>query len=94
MTSHNCLARRNVGADTSDIDAASVFEEFRRGESGRFLAMDAINRLIASVDAKFVLLSYSSGGRATAQELAESLEHNGRLIETVEIDYKKTSWPK
>jgi adenine-specific DNA-methyltransferase len=76
-------------ADTSDVDAASVFEEFRRGENGRFLAMDAIDRLIASVNAKYVLLSYSSGGRATAQELAASLERNGRLLETVEIDYKK-----
>ena len=76
-------------ADTSDVDAASVFEEFRRGENGRFLAMDAMDQLIASVDAKYVLLSYSSGGRATAAELAESLERNGRLLETVEIDYKK-----
>ena len=76
-------------ADTSDVDAASVFEEFRRGGNGRFLAMDAIDKLIASVDAKYVLLSYSSGGRATATELAESLKRNGRLLETVEIDYKK-----
>ncbi|MCL2346706.1 MAG: DNA adenine methylase [Planctomycetaceae bacterium] len=76
-------------ADTSDVDSASVFEEFRRGENGRFLAMDAIDRLIASVNAKYVLLSYSSGGRATAAELAETLQRNGRLLETVEIDYKK-----
>ena len=76
-------------ADTTDVDAASVFEEFRRGENGRFLAMDAMDKLIASVNAKYVLLSYSSGGRATAGELAESLERNGRLLETVEVDYKK-----
>jgi adenine-specific DNA-methyltransferase len=36
-----------------------------------------------------VLLSYSSGGRATAEELAETLKQNGRLLEMVEIDYKK-----
>ena len=76
-------------ADTSDVSAASIFEEFRRGENGRFLAMEAIDRLIASVDAKYVLLSYSSGGRATAQELAETIERNGDLLETVEVDYKK-----
>ena len=80
-------SRRRV--DTSDGEAASVFEEFRRGENGRFIAMEAIDRLIRSVDAKYILLSYSSGGRATAEELAETLARNGTLLETVEIDYKK-----
>ena len=76
-------------SDTSDVEAGSIFEEFRRGENGRFLAMDAIDRLIRSVDARYVLLSYSSGGRATAEELSETLQANGRLLETIEIDYKK-----
>lgn len=75
--------------DTSDIEGGSVFEEFRRRENGRFIAVEAIDRLIRSVDAKYVLLSYSSGGRATAEELAETLAKNGTLLETVEIDYKK-----
>ncbi len=76
-------------ADTSDVGATSVFEEFRRGENACFLAVEAIDRLIREVDAKYVLLSYSSGGRATAEELATVLESNGTLLETVEIDYKK-----
>jgi len=75
--------------DTSDVDAASVFEEFRRTDNGRFLAVEAIDRLIRQTDARYILLSYSSGGRATAQELASVLESNGRLLKTVEIDYKK-----
>ncbi|MGL4595383.1 MAG: DNA adenine methylase [Thermoguttaceae bacterium] len=76
-------------ADSSDVEAASIFEEFRRGKNGHFLAVEAIDRLIQEVNAKHVLLSYSSGGRATAEELAEVIERNGRLLETVEIDYKK-----
>jgi adenine-specific DNA-methyltransferase len=76
-------------ADTSDDAAASVFEEFRRGENGRFLAVEAIDRLIRRTDARYILLSYSSGGRATAEELSTVLESNGRLLKTVEIDYKK-----
>ncbi len=76
-------------ADTSDTEAASVFEDFRKGENGRFLAVEAIDRLIHEVNAKYVLLSYSSGGRATAEELSTVLESNGTLLETVEIDYKK-----
>ena len=80
-------ARRRT--DSSDTCAASVFEEFRQGENGRFLAVDAIDRLIRLTDARYLLLSYSSGGRATAEELATVLESNGRLLKTMKIDYKK-----
>lgn len=75
--------------DTSDTVAASAFEEFRRDEKGRFLAVGAIERLIKSTRAQWVMLSYSSGGRATAQELNDVLSSNGKLIEVVELDYKK-----
>lgn len=74
--------------DTSDVVSASVFEEFRRNDSGRFIALDAIDRLISSVNAKWVLLSYSSGGRATAEELNDILTKNGKVIDVQEIDYK------
>jgi adenine-specific DNA-methyltransferase len=80
-------ARRRT--DTSDGEAASVFEEFRQNENGRYLAVEAIDRLIRLTNARYVLLSYSSGGRATAAELATVLESNGRLLKTMEIDYKK-----
>ncbi|HBT77101.1 MAG TPA: DNA methyltransferase [Planctomycetaceae bacterium] len=80
-------AKRRV--DTSDVVAGSIFEEFRRNEQGRFIATEAIDRLIRAVDAKYIILSYSSGGRATAEELAETLENNGTLLETLELDYKK-----
>lgn len=76
-------------ADTSDKIAATVFEEFRKDESGHFLAVKAIEKLIESVDAKYVALSYSSGGKATAIELNEILNRHGKLIRTIELDYKK-----
>jgi adenine-specific DNA-methyltransferase len=50
--------------DASDVVAGSVFEEFRRSETGRFIAVEAIERLIQRVQAKWIILSYSSGGRA------------------------------
>jgi len=75
--------------DTSDARAGSVFEEFRRNEAGHFIAVDAIDRLLQQVRAKYVALSYSSGGRATAAELVEALKKNGKLIKTLEVDYKK-----
>ena len=75
--------------DTSDPFAASVFEEFRRNDAGRFIAVDAIERLIRETQARWILLSYSSGGRATAQQLNDVMQNNGELIATVELDYKK-----
>ncbi|MCL2305188.1 MAG: DNA adenine methylase [Planctomycetaceae bacterium] len=76
-------------ADTSDTEAASVFEEFRRGKSGRFLAVEAIERLLRHTNARYILLSYSSGGKSTAKEFFETIHSQGHLLETVEIDYKK-----
>jgi adenine-specific DNA-methyltransferase len=69
--------------------AASVFEEFRKNEQGRFIAMEAIERVIHNTDAQWIILSYSSGGRATADELNQVVRENGKLLEVMEIDYKK-----
>jgi len=58
--------------DTSDTIAGSVFEEFRKGNSGRFIVIEAIERLIRETKTDYIILSYSSGGRATASELKSS----------------------
>lgn len=76
--------------DTSDTVACSVFEEFRRDPiTNRFIAVEAIARLIRSTRAPWILLSYSSGGRATAKELTEVLQEHGTVVEVVELDYKR-----
>jgi adenine-specific DNA-methyltransferase len=75
--------------DTSDVVASSVFEEFRRNRTGKFIALEAIERLIKSTNARWILLSYSSGGRATAQELNELLCECGTILDFIEVDYKK-----
>jgi adenine-specific DNA-methyltransferase len=75
--------------DTSDTIAGSIFEEFRRNGSNRFIALEAIEKLIAATQARWIILSYSSGGRATAEELNQILRANGRLIDVVQVDYKK-----
>ena len=51
--------------------------------------MEAIERLIQFTRAKHIILSYSSGGRATAEELGRVISENGTLLEAVEVDYKK-----
>ena len=66
-----------------------MFEEFRKAENGYYIAVNAIDELIGKVNAKYVALSYSSGGKATAEELNVILNQHGRIIKTIEIDYKK-----
>ena len=80
-------ARRR--ADTSDTAAASVFEDFRKDHEGIFVAVAAIEQLIKTTNSRWIVLSYSSGGRATANELCDVMRRHGRVIEVVELDYKK-----
>lgn len=80
-------AKRRV--DTSDTLSASVFEDFRKSESGRFVVVEAIERLLQQTKSKHIILSYSSGGRATAEELNDVIKRSGKLLEVVEIDYKR-----
>jgi adenine-specific DNA-methyltransferase len=75
--------------DTSDKIAGSVFEDFRRNGTGRFVVVEAIERLIKETPCQWIILSYSSGGRATANELNEVIKENGDLVETIELDYKR-----
>jgi adenine-specific DNA-methyltransferase len=80
-------AKRRV--DTSDTTAGSVFEEFRKSETGRFIVIEAIEKLVKKTPARYIMLSYSSGGRATAAELSDVLNSYGKIIEINKINYKK-----
>lgn len=76
--------------DSSDTVAGSEFEEFRKNpRSGNFLAVEAIERLIRSTAARWVILSYSSGGRAAAEEINDILSRNGNLVDVVKVDYRR-----
>lgn len=79
----------NRREDTRDSIAGSIFEEFRKDDNGSFIAMQALAKLIKNTKSHYILLSYSSGGRATKQELNEIIEESGKLIEAIEINYKK-----
>ncbi len=80
-------ARRRI--DSSDNFASSVFEEFRKGTSGKFVVVEAIEKLIKLSKTKYIILSYSSGGRATAEELKEVLSSSGNILEIISVNYKK-----
>ncbi len=76
-------------ADTSDTVSNSAFEDFRQNEAGHFVAVEAIERLLRTTRAKHIILSYSSGGRATAEELNGAISSVGRLVEILEVDHRK-----
>lgn len=76
--------------DSSDLKSSSVFEEFRRNpESGRFLALEALERLLRETQTPWILLSYSSGGRATTEELLTAIRAVGDLRRFLKLDYRK-----
>ena len=75
--------------DTSDALAGSAFEEFRKNDSGKFMAVEAIEKLLALTNAKYIILSYNSNGKATAEELFEILARSGKMLNFVKVDYKK-----
>ncbi|MBB1074209.1 DNA adenine methylase [Rhodoferax sp. 4810] len=75
--------------DSSDQLAPSVFEAFRSSETGQSIAVAAIENLIKTVTARYVALSYSSGGKANAVELDAILNRHGKRIKTMMVDYKK-----
>lgn len=83
------FGRAKRRADTSDTLAGSVFEDFRKNENGKFVATEAIEKLLTQTNAKHIILSYSSGGRATAEELDEILRKTGTIIDFVKIDYRQ-----
>lgn len=79
----------NRREDSRDQVAGSVFEEFRKNEDGSFVAMQALRKLVQETKSNYILLSYSSGGRATKQELNNIINESGTLLKAVEIDHKK-----
>jgi adenine-specific DNA-methyltransferase len=85
----NLFGKANRRSDTSDMLSASVFEDYRKNAAGRFIVVDAIERLLRQTKARHIILSYSSGGRATADELNDVIGSSGKLIEVVEVDYKR-----
>ena len=79
----------NRRVDSRDKVSASVFEDFRRNDEGRFTAVAAIEELLEQIRTKWIILSYSSGGRATAEDLRSAVANVGTVIDVREIDYKK-----
>tara|TARA_Y100000589_G_scaffold73497_2_gene66637 strand:+ start:5708 stop:6805 length:1098 start_codon:yes stop_codon:yes gene_type:complete len=83
------FGKANRRIDTKDVVASSIFEEFRKANDGNFIALNALDELIQKTNSKYILLSYSSGGRATKKELKSIINKSGRLLKAIEVNYKK-----
>jgi len=83
------FGKANRREDSRDTVSPSIFEEFKKDTDGHFIAMKALDKLIKNTNSHYIMLSYSSGGRATKDELMDILSTNGKLKQVLEIDYKK-----
>lgn len=83
------FGRVNRRADSADTAAASPFEEFRKDATGRFLVIGALDRLILATRTPWIVLSYSTGGRATADQVRELLSAHGTVEEVVSVDHRR-----
>jgi adenine-specific DNA-methyltransferase len=83
------IGAANRRTDASDTSSASVFEEFRKSERNRYLAVEAIERLLKNSRARYLLLSYSSGGRGTFDDIIEVIK--GLRMQTLvgQLDYRR-----
>jgi adenine-specific DNA-methyltransferase len=83
------FGKANRREDSRDGVQGSVFEEFRKDTDGHFIAMKALDDLIRKTKSHYILLSYSSGGKATKGELNDIISGSGKLLKAIEIDYQK-----
>lgn len=82
------FGKANRRIDSRDLNNPSVFESYLQ-EEGRFVALTSLDRLIANTSARYILLSYSSGGRVSQKELLDLLDCHGQIKKILEIDYKR-----
>lgn len=78
-------------ADTSDKVAYSPFEDFRKNEKGKFIASEAIEKLIKLTQSHYIVFSYSSAGRVRFEELVDIFSAYTKIIEIRQIDYKRNA---
>lgn len=83
------FGKTNRREDSSDKLSYSPFEDYRKNEKGVFIASEAIEKLIEKTYSRYIIFSYSSGGRVPFDELVNIFSKNSKIIEIQKIDYKK-----
>lgn len=83
------FGKNNRRIDSSDKLAYSPFEDYKKDEDGQFIAAKSIDKLIKLTHAKYILFSYSSGGRVPINQLIQIFQTHTSILNIQKIDYKK-----
>jgi len=83
------FGRTNRRLDSSDRLSYSPFEDFHKDRDGNFVATLAIERLIQETRSRFIIFSYSSGGRVSLNNLIEIFCRHCKIVEIRKISYRK-----
>ena len=74
--------------DSKDLVNPSIFESYKTEKDGSYIALNAIDKLIENTNSKYILFSYSNGGKATKEQLNNIFNKNCKIIKILEIKYK------
>jgi len=74
--------------DSKDLINPSIFESYKTEKDGSYIALNAIDKLIKNTNSKYILFSYSNGGKATKEQLNNIFNKNCKIIKILEIQYK------
>lgn len=77
--------RREDSRDSS----SSVFESYKKNASGIYEAVAALEDLIAVTPNEDIILSYSSGGRATRDQLLDMCHSHAKTVRLFEIEHRE-----
>ncbi len=79
----------NRREDVGDTVCGSIFEDYRKNSAGQYVVIEALQKLIKSTPAKYVVLSYNNNGRATFNAIVDVLKDLKNKFSVIEMDYKK-----
>lgn len=77
--------------DSRDSVSPSAFENYRDDPNGVPVFLKVIEDTVKFVNSRYVLLSYSSGGRVTRQDMVDMLSNCGSSVNVMEIDHSKNA---
>lgn len=79
----------NRREDVGDTVSGSIFEDYKKNSAGQYVVIEALQKLIESTPAKYVVLSYNNNGRATFNAIVDILKGIKKKFSVIEMDYKK-----
>ncbi|MCS6790553.1 MAG: DNA adenine methylase [Bacteroidia bacterium] len=74
--------------DSRDTETDAPFESFRTDTFGRPIALLALEKLLSSVRAEWILLSYNSEGKLPLPQLLEVAHGIAKKVEVFSVNYK------